>query len=457
MTAAKKMGIQIPESIKAMQDPTEKANAVLALLRDHFGGSAAAAAGTFGGKLEGIKAQGTNLAAQLGTDLIPLIEKLMDVVSKVVGWLEKHKGVATALGIALAALVIGITAVTVALWAMSLTPASIIIALIVIGVALLIVGIILLVKHWRTVWDDIKRIVNVAWQFIDGIIRAIVHGFVTAWNKVKEAFAAVIEWIKTHWQLILAIITGPIGLAVLWIKDHWKQILEFFEEIMGKVVTFFTGLPGKIAKAVVNFWNTAFAEVMKVGEWIYTNIELPIINFFKSIPGKVAGAVVGFWNSAWGEIKEIWHWLEDNVAGPIKSWFLGLPGKVKDAIVEGFQTAGGWGKNIINWIIDGLNAAIHFVNSTMDKTPLVGKFIPNIPDIPSLAAGGIVSSPTLALIGEAGPEAVIPLTGRNGAGSIGTTANYFTFNVVSNDPQAVVNALRTYIQRNGSLANAGVA
>jgi hypothetical protein len=34
-------------------------------------------------------------------------------------------------------------------------------------------------------------------------------------------------------------------------------------------------------------------------------------------------------------------------------------------------------------------------------------------EVPAFAKGGIVTGPTLALIGEAGPEAVIPLTGSN--------------------------------------------
>jgi predicted transcriptional regulator len=42
-------------------------------------------------------------------------------------------------------------------------------------------------------------------------------------------------------------------------------------------------------------------------------------------------------------------------------------------------------------------------------------------DIPAMAKGGIVTGPTLALIGEAGPEAVVPLTGRNAG--MGTTIN----------------------------------
>ena len=42
-------------------------------------------------------------------------------------------------------------------------------------------------------------------------------------------------------------------------------------------------------------------------------------------------------------------------------------------------------------------------------------------EVPALAAGGIVNKPTLALIGEAGPEAVVPLSGRNAG--MGNTYN----------------------------------
>jgi hypothetical protein len=70
----------------------------------------------------------------------------------------------------------------------------------------------------------------------------------------------------------------------------------------------------------------------------------------------------------------------------------------------------------------------------------------DIPDIPMLAAGGIVTGPTLAMIGEAGPEAVIPL---DRMGSMG--GNNVTINVQGADPNAVVDALRTYMFRNGSV------
>ena len=73
-----------------------------------------------------------------------------------------------------------------------------------------------------------------------------------------------------------------------------------------------------------------------------------------------------------------------------------------------------------------------------------------VPKIPMLAEGGIVTSPTLAMIGEGnGPEAVIPLNrmgefGMGGGGGV-------TINVNGGDPNAVVNALRTYMRQNGSV------
>ena len=63
----------------------------------------------------------------------------------------------------------------------------------------------------------------------------------------------------------------------------------------------------------------------------------------------------------------------------------------------------------------------------------------------AMATGGVVTSPTFALIGEAGPEAVIPLNKMGGMGG------GVTINVNGGDPNAVVAALRTYMRQNGSV------
>jgi hypothetical protein len=70
--------------------------------------------------------------------------------------------------------------------------------------------------------------------------------------------------------------------------------------------------------------------------------------------------------------------------------------------------------------------------------------------IPKMAEGGIVTKPTLALIGEAGPEAVVPLSKM---GQMSSSSN-ITVNVQGADPQQVVNALERYVRLNGALPGA---
>jgi hypothetical protein len=74
----------------------------------------------------------------------------------------------------------------------------------------------------------------------------------------------------------------------------------------------------------------------------------------------------------------------------------------------------------------------------------------SVPNIPMLAEGGIVTGPTLAMIGEGnGPEAVIPLN-RMGEFGMGGGGNV-TIHVNGGDPNAVVDALVKYSRQNGSL------
>ena len=67
--------------------------------------------------------------------------------------------------------------------------------------------------------------------------------------------------------------------------------------------------------------------------------------------------------------------------------------------------------------------------------------------IPGLAAGGIVTQPTLAVVGEAGPEAVIPLSKMNQMGNVTININANVADERLGD--VIVNALRQYNRRSG--------
>jgi hypothetical protein len=108
--------------------------------------------------------------------------------------------------------------------------------------------------------------------------------------------------------------------------------------------------------------------------------------------------------------------------------------------------------NIVKAVFNGIGSAwnntfgkINFTIPDIRGLPGRGTKI-QFPKIPALADGGVVTGPTLALIGEAGPEAVVPLDRMGSMG--GGDVNIY---VQGADPNAVVDALRTYMFRNGSV------
>jgi hypothetical protein len=151
------------------------------------------------------------------------------------------------------------------------------------------------------------------------------------------------------------------------------------------------------------------------------------------------------------------EWLEPKLAafGKFfsKLWFgiQTLFVNVINGLISNFE-------NFINFFIDGFNAVIRGVNAVrraLKQDPLelaarvsFGRL--EAPDLVPLAAGGIVMGPTQALIGEAGPEAVVPL---NKMGSMGGTYN-ITVNagMGTNGAQVgeqIVNAIRKYERTSG--------
>jgi hypothetical protein len=133
----------------------------------------------------------------------------------------------------------------------------------------------------------------------------------------------------------------------------------------------------------------------------------------------------------------------DDVFGAIKFYINEVTIPAVKAMLSVFKT-------VFNGIASAWNNTVGKISFTLPKwIPGLGGKGFDMPNIPMLADGGIVTSPTVALIGERGPEAVIPLTGPNAGGGMG--GNNVNINVNGGDPQAVVDALVKYSRQNGSL------
>ncbi len=130
--------------------------------------------------------------------------------------------------------------------------------------------------------------------------------------------------------------------------------------------------------------------------------------------------------------------------------FSGIKWWIYNVTIPAFQGMLGVVKTIFNGIASLWNNTFGKISFKIPGwVPGLGGKGFEVPDIPLLANGGIIQKPTLAIVGEAGPEAVIPLDrmrdmGGGGGGNV-------TIHVNGGDPNAVVEALRRYYRQNGPL------
>lgn len=235
-----------------------------------------------------------------------------------------------------------------------------------------------LVTHWKTVWGHIKEWALDAWHFIDN---NVIH-------PIAAAFEDVVKWIQKHWELLVTILSGP------------------FAPILA-IIFFFRGTVMKIFDDIV--------------DWVKKNWELLV----EIITGPV-GWLIAIWQHFHDQIIDfftsIWHWITNtfddirhdaaSVVDDIVSFFSSLPGKIINAISTLLDDFLSFGESIVKSIVRGIGnvagdigrALMGAVKSGVSAIPLVGGVLAQF-----LADGGIVTQPTLAVIGEAGPEAVVPL------------------------------------------------
>jgi hypothetical protein len=164
-----------------------------------------------------------------------------------------------------------------------------------------------------------------------------------------------------------------------------------------------------------------------------------------NIFGKAIDGLKAYFMAWWGVVQFVF--------GAVKTGFAELADLGK-AIFDGI---GGAFKGVINAVLfameKGLNFAIKGLNTILDGIDkAAGPWVNfgSIPEVklPRLAEGGIVTSPTIAMIGEGRePEAVIPLS-KLGSFGVGGGAN-ITVNVNGGDPNSIVRALQQYVRQSG--------
>lgn len=397
VSALRKVGVSFTKDqeavIKKLVETGKTAEAqklILQELNTEFGGSAAAAADTFAGRLAQVKNQVGDLMEGIGNALIPilksLLEKVAPVITKMIEWANENPklvGILLAVAAALAGLVTIIGLLGVALPAI-IAGIGFITApvLIVIGViaALVAVGV-LLYKNW----DTISAYAISAWGGIKDTISGAIEEIVYLFNTVMETAGAIWEGVK----------------AVFWTGINF---------ILGLWITLLDALFPGWEGALVSMWNKAVEiwEILKVylgAAW----------DFIKAKFMAVLDQMKLIWTTIWTTLKEvfttIWEAISavfDKVVGAIKSQMETLIAPIQK-VIDLAEKA----KALASEALKGAGSKISSVFSSIVSkgSSLTGR-----------AAGGPVTGGRSYMVGEHGPEIFTPSSyGRisnGGGGSI---------------------------------------
>lgn len=284
--------------------------------------------------------------------------------------------------------------------AMAFGPLAAAISMIVGGIALLVVGIKDLITNGYSMEavitvavGAILVLVGAVWAFNSALlanpitwivvaIMALVAAFVVLWNEC--------EGFRNFWKQVWEAIKVAFSAVWEWIKQAAKDIAQFFVDAWHAIENIWKAIPGFFK----GLWEDIKKAFSAVGKW-FSDIFTDAWNGIK----KAFSAVGSFFKGVWKTITDI---------------FSKVGKTISDAVSGAFTTAINWvlskAIGIINGFISAINAAISVINAIPGVSIKKLKKL----EVPKLATGGIVSGATLAMIGERGKEAVLPLENNTG-------------------------------------------
>ncbi|MCW4002410.1 MAG: hypothetical protein NWE95_00650, partial [Candidatus Bathyarchaeota archaeon] len=292
-------------------------------------------------------------------------------------------------------------------------------------------------------------------------IGLIIGALIAAYNACPE-FRAAIDAIGKALGDFFKPILEAVTAALTWL---WENVLvPLGNFIVGTFIGVWEGLT-----AAWHVLSSAVDAVYNGLKWIWDNIFVPIGNFLAGYFMSVLQGLVWVWNTLSTAVNTVYNglkWLWDNVLVPLGNFIGGALLGAWNAFANGLS----WAYNnlikpvfdALNWVyINVLKPIADFLGTIWNGLSgignAVGGFFGGIGKALGFAEGGIVTGPTLALIGEAGPEAVVPLRefgnlpAGNGSGVVNLYAPLITIEgnadraTVEAAAQRVMQKLRTVI------------
>ena len=278
------------------------------------------------------------------------------------------------------------------------------------GVIDFIVGVF--TGDWEMAWQGVLEILHgifepiadwfsekfkKAYDAVTTTFSNIGQWFADRYNDIKNALASVGDWFSQKFKQAYDGIVNTFQNIGQWFTDRYNDVknalqsvgnwfTQKFREAWSGLTNIFSGLGSWFGQR----WSDVTSALSNVAGW------------FGSVFGQAYSAVQNAFSSIGSFFRGVWN--------TVQSIFVNAGQAVGDAVGGAFRGAVnavlGTIENIVNGFIDMINDAISVINSL--PLPFSLGYIGGV-YLPRLARGGIVDSPTVAMIGEAGKEAVVPL------------------------------------------------
>ena len=243
----------------------------------------------------------------------------------------------------------------------------------------------------KVIWDTIVAIFQAIWDGIVAIFTPIGEWFSERWNDITTVLADVAKWFGDMFQKAWNALTNVFSSIGTWFGERWNDVTT----ALSNVATWF----GNIFKTAFEAVKNAFSTIGSFFSGVWTTVKNIFVN-----AGQMVGSAVG---------------------GAFKSAVNAVLGTIE---------------NVVNGFIGMINGVIGLIN----KIPGVSLGSVGYVSLPRLARGGIVDSPTVAMIGEAGKEVVMPLENTGFLQTMGRIVG-----------GAVVNALGGGLPQSGGFSGSG--
>ena len=243
----------------------------------------------------------------------------------------------------------------------------------------------------KVIWDTIVAIFQAIWDGIVAIFTPLGEWFAERWIDITVALANVAIWIGNMFQKAWDALTSIFSSIGTWFGERWNDVTTS----LSNVATWF----GNIFKTAFEAVKNAFSTIGSFFSGVWNTVKSIFVN-----AGQMVGSAVG---------------------GAFKSAVNAVLGTIE---------------NVVNGFIGMINGVIDLIN----KIPGVSLGGIGYVSLPRLARGGIVDSPTVAMIGEAGKEVVMPLENTGFLQTMGRIVG-----------GAVVNALGGGLPQSGGFSGSG--